>query len=121
MRQAAEERFEIHELLRQYAEEQLDANLDVRRQVHQAHCDYFTVYLARLDPDQAKPAPAVILGSTARELSNIRLAWAWALDKPDLPGITRGLRGLAAYYLLKGPLHEGESVLELNNRAAALA
>lgn len=106
-------RYGYHELLRQYAGEKLAADREASDRVRGAHGRYYMAALGRLDPSQPQDPTVPALDETARELDNVRAAWGWAVTALDLPALRRGLPGLAEYYLLKGPLEEGETLLQM--------
>jgi predicted ATPase len=65
-------RYEAHELLRQYAEEQLDRTPEERERIHDRHCEYYAEFLHRREArsgegDRRRPCPrwttSVQLGS----------------------------------------------------------
>lgn len=71
-------RFHIHELLRQYADNQLS---EVEAQaVQQVHCQYFASFLARRKRDINGSNQLKTSHEIERELDNIRAAWAYAVD-----------------------------------------
>ncbi len=106
------DRFEIHELLRQFAAEKLAEDKRRAVEVLAAHAEYFLSFLQRLDPASAPEQAAPTWETSAAELNNIRLAWKTVLDLNDLEGMARGLPGLAQHFLLHGPLDEGKDLIQ---------
>ena len=72
-------RYEIHELLRQYGEAQLEAagQSDAVRDTHSHY--YGDLFYARR-ADQYGPGKAELLSLFTAELDNIRASWAWAVE-----------------------------------------
>jgi DNA-binding SARP family transcriptional activator/predicted ATPase len=67
-------RYEVHELLRQYAEEKLNALPDERERINDRHCAYYVDFLYQRESD-------IVTGyvqETMREIDNVRAAWEWA-------------------------------------------
>ena len=79
---AADGRFTLHELVRQYADEQLTAE-GVLEQVSAEHARYYLGLLGTLEmwSDHEAASLAVLDG----ELSNLRAAWRWAVPSGRLP------------------------------------
>lgn len=84
-----DQRFHIHELLRQYGEEQLEESSSEATRVHRLHCEYYTNFLhSRLEAmngfEQHQAAIEI-----AAELENIRAAWQFAVQTDDVDAIGR--------------------------------
>ncbi len=74
--------FEIHELLRQYAAEQL-AQLDSADDSRRAHSQYYLNWLQTLNEEDDAPG-----------FENIRVAWHWAVDHDQYDAIENALDSL---------------------------
>ncbi|HMQ35873.1 MAG TPA: hypothetical protein PKD53_34530, partial [Chloroflexaceae bacterium] len=106
-------RYQIHELLRQLAEERLDAEPEAAAATRRAHSAYFLDFLAERDDAVSfgrDPAP---IAEIVAELENVRLAWRHAVEAGDVAGIGRGITSLANLYLYRGPYAEGVAACEL--------
>lgn len=76
-------RYQIHELLRQFASEQLSLLPNEVVRVHDAHCDYYADFLEAQWSEMAGfQMAAVAIAET--ELENIREAWQWAVANTRL-------------------------------------
>jgi predicted ATPase len=93
----ADGRFDMHELLRQYAEEQLAQDEAEVQQVRNAHAAYFTELMKRCEPDLNSRRQQEIIRELDSELDNIRAAWRWAVDQANIPVIQAGAH---AYWVL---------------------
>jgi tetratricopeptide (TPR) repeat protein len=110
LRRSAQGRFAIHELLRQYAEEQLRAHRSSRARIYDRHSAY---YLGRLAEAYPKPDDAVGGLDTLRiELDNIRAAWGWAIAHMRDERIAGSLNGFADLMINNGLLREGLEATE---------
>jgi predicted ATPase/DNA-binding CsgD family transcriptional regulator len=105
-----EGRYHIHELLRQYAEQQLQAAGD-ERTTRQAHAAFYGGFLAGRLAALLGEAQVVALSAIADELPNIRAAWQWAVAEADTALIARASQPLLIYYHLRGPYAEGIAAL----------
>ncbi len=108
-------RYSLHELVRQYAAEQLAADPALRQEAEARHAAYYAGLLQRLVTQQtggSEPGAWLRLG---RDLDNIRAAWTWAAAAGDM-AIVRGMaRGLMLLYDLYGWRHDA---VELFGQAA---
>jgi len=75
-----DERYDIHELLRHFGEEQLD-NSDASEQVREAHSQHFLQWLTVLEGDIKGQRQRDALDEIEKDFENIRLAWQWAAQQ----------------------------------------
>ena len=90
-------RYELHELTRQYALEELGrdpAALDAARRLH---AGYFLGLMERRAAALHQDAPIGGLHDLDPDVENLRLAWGWAVEAGDLGALGRGS---AAIFLL---------------------
>jgi predicted ATPase/class 3 adenylate cyclase len=95
-------RYHLHELLRQYAEEQLAQSAERERQAHQAHAQYFADFVAAsyaLLQDERQPAA---LAEIEADLDNIRLAVAYWGDQQSAANLLKFADALEAYFEISG-------------------
>ncbi len=101
-------RYDLHELLRQFAQEQLDAIPADRQQTHHQHCRYYCELLDQrwfaLTGKYTKEALAEIEG----EIENIRTAWNWAVDNRQEAEIDLALDSLWFFYDTQSWYREAE-------------
>jgi non-specific serine/threonine protein kinase len=71
-------RYELHDLLRQFAAEELDA--EERAAVRWRHASYYLVLAEEAAPALAGPEQAAVLARLSREHDNFRAALAWCLE-----------------------------------------
>jgi predicted ATPase/DNA-binding CsgD family transcriptional regulator len=112
LRWEANGRYQIHELLRQYAAERLDQSPDKATQAHERHARYYLDFLhnrsqAMLGDGQLKAAAAIV-----PEMENIRAAWQWAVQQRQLAALDRAIEPLAMFCHLKSRYREAASLLE---------
>lgn len=74
------QRFQIHELLRQYAEEQLGRDTGDYESVQSHHAAYYADYVAALAARIKGAEPSSALNSFAADLENIMAAWQWLVQ-----------------------------------------
>jgi predicted ATPase len=111
-------RYELHELLRQYASERLGPAEGAGSAAR--HATHYLAFVASREHGLARGAPRGAVVELRRELDNVRAAWAWAAagaagDLPESPAALEALDASAyalwQLYVLQGPLTEGEQVM----------
>lgn len=105
-------RFTLHELLRQYAEAELEAagqTTDVRA----AHCAYYTEYLHQREADLKSRQQVIALDEIGLEFENVRAAWQWAVAKRDYAAVGRALESLYWFFEMRTLFQEGLDLLRL--------
>ncbi len=106
------ERFELHELVRQFAEEKLSA----KKKARAAHATYFADFLAAREPSLRNARQAAILAEIEAEVDNVRLMWRHAIEHNDADIFSKALMGFYWIFDLQGRPAEA---IELLSSAAA--
>lgn len=114
-------RYEMHELVRQYAAEQLQTMPALAQQAHERFCAYYTSFIA-------ERVEALVYDQQAQlemqnDLNNLRQAWQWSVDRGDIQALAQSSDGLFRFYYLQGMYQEGEvaahaAVIALRRRLA---
>lgn len=97
-------RYSIHELLRQYAAQQLEASAKDQEDIRTRHAEYFADYLS-------ERYVAIRSGNQSEllpEIDNLRAAWDWMIEHLNLPAIRRAMRSLFYFYWRQGLHPQGE-------------
>lgn len=100
-------RYQIHELLRQYAAEQLSKNVDDDQQTHAAHAHFYIELLHQRSGDVVGGRQREALLEIRADLDNIRVAWLWAVAQGDADALQKGSESLGLYYQFLGGYQEG--------------
>ena len=100
----------LHELVRQYAAAQLQADAMVWAATHARHGRYFLDRLLQAEPALKSDCQAAALAELSAEIDDCRAAWAWAVEQQHLNELTQTAFTLLYYYELRGLLREGEAV-----------
>lgn len=100
-------RYQIHELLRQYAEEQLHAVPGEADRARQAHSSYFLTFLTERSEGMLNGRDPRTTAEIGVERDNVRAAWQHGSARADIAGLAGALGALASYYLYRGPYDEG--------------
>lgn len=112
VRREAAGRFQLHELLRQYADEQLCAAPEEAARSYAAHREYYVAFVAARFNSITGGAQRVALSEIATELDNIRAAWRGAVTAGDTEGLGRVAHTLTLFFDFRARYREGWALLE---------
>jgi len=104
-------RYVIHELLRQYAEEQLKAS-GTAVATHQAHMTYYTDLMAQCERRIKSHEQLEALNQIASDFENIRVAWQWAVDQADFDAIDQSLEALYWFCNIRARVPDGKKLFQ---------
>jgi DNA-binding CsgD family transcriptional regulator/tetratricopeptide (TPR) repeat protein len=105
-------RYQIHELLRQYAESRLAAAPDMDARTQEAHSAYYLRFLSARATAMAGGRQREATLEIAGEIENIRAAWQRAVDHVDIEAIRHAEHPLSLYYAFRGPYQDGIAMLD---------
>ncbi len=100
-------RYELHELIHQYAGEKLEQDQDILLDTLTSHSHYYLEYLRASEVGLKSGTQKAIGEKLAQEMNNIRTAWDWAIQSQRLEDIRNSLRCLYWFYEVRGQLAEG--------------
>ncbi|MBV7334423.1 tetratricopeptide repeat protein [Chloroflexi bacterium TSY] len=106
-------RYQIHELLRQYAADRLTHTPDVLIDSCHAHCTYYAALLHQHSLDLHGGKQLEAAADIEDDLDNIRAAWAWALQHKRLSDLRQMLNPVGNYFQLRGRYLDGIQMLEM--------
>lgn len=115
------DRYEVHELLRQFAVEKLAGSPDEQATAREAHSAYFCDLLRELKDDWHNARQLEALRTVAVEADNIRPALQWALERDAWPRLGVAIDSWASYLEWQAHSTEGASFCRaIATRAQAL-
>ncbi len=103
------ERYEMHELLKQYAAEKLAQTRGEEEKTRDKHCECFLAFLHEQGQALKGREQLAALRLISAEIENIRRAWDWAAERAKVNLIEQCLDDLARFYSMRGWLQEGEA------------
>ena len=106
-------RYEIHELLHQYAAEKLAATPDGGQAIRQQHSAYYGALLVRLASQVKGPLRHSAQEVFEAEDGNIRAAWEWLIHLQDLAGLAQAVEGVTSLYMLQNRFAEGQASMQM--------
>jgi predicted ATPase/DNA-binding SARP family transcriptional activator len=111
VRRSGEQRYDLHELVRQFAAEHLSRDSDEQMVTQDRHSRYYLTSFGRADGRMHSPAQREALAEWTAEMDNIRVAWNWAVAQNEFGLIEKTLRAFAMLYETRGLYREGLDML----------
>jgi predicted ATPase/DNA-binding SARP family transcriptional activator len=106
-------RYDIHQLLRQYAAEKLSQSPAGNTETRDAHSAYYCGYLHQRERELKGARRLAALAEITTERENARAAWNWAVAHGQTERLGQAMESLASYYQWRGRFREGEEALRL--------
>ena len=78
LRRTSAGRYDLHDLVRQYALDQLNRDAQAADEVRTRHCHYYAQLLERRGATFKGAEQPVVVAELMAELANVRLGWEWA-------------------------------------------
>lgn len=104
-------RYDVHELLRQYGAEQLDA-ANQTEPVQRAYIDYYLGLLHRLEHDIKAQRQIAALDTIEADFENVRNAWQLAIGQKHLVALNQAVESLHFFADMRGRYHEVVALLQ---------
>jgi serine/threonine protein kinase/predicted ATPase len=101
LRRDPDGRYDVHELLRQYGELQLNEQPETKRSVFNAHCHYYAAFMKACDAHVHSNSEAATMQTIERDFDNILMAWEWAIDNGDESAIRQIIFTLDRYLAIR--------------------
>jgi predicted ATPase/DNA-binding SARP family transcriptional activator/Tfp pilus assembly protein PilF len=102
-------RYEMHELIRQFALARLEADPEASQAIQARHSAYYLRFLADCTGAIKSDRQTAVLAEIAAEIDNVRLAWHQAIVRRDGVALEQAVATLWLFSEFRGVLHEGES------------
>lgn len=105
-------RYELHELIRQFAMAQLQTDPAAVAQAQQWHRDYFITFLEERTAGVKGGKQKETLVEIKADIDNVRLAWRRAVAGRDAKAIERSAECLFVFYLYSSGHYEGQAAFQ---------
>ena len=102
-------RYNIHELLRQYGHEHLQANTQAWRDANEMHCRFYAGFLAARQFDLKGAREKAAYEEIEIERENVRAYWSWAVEHQKEAEISVVLDCLWRFYDMGSRYQEGKT------------
>lgn len=106
------DRYELHELVRQYAAEKLAEDEGVATAVHTRHSQFYCGLVQHRKNQLKAGQTQVALAHIEADQENARAAWEWAVAQGDVTGIDLAVSGLCRFYDMRDRLYDGLAICE---------
>ena len=116
LRHTSEGRYQVHELLRQYAAEK--APPQEQKEARTLHSRHYAAFLQAQEKALQGQDQREALHAIGVEIDNVRGAWDWAAARSELATLDQGLDALARFYFLRGPFQVGKTLIKSAVEAA---
>ena len=95
-------RFEVHELMRQYAEERLKENPDASLSAHEAHASYYAKFMSSRWNHLRDGRQIAALEQIDADIENVRAAWRNCIDQKDTSRLRLFIQSIRLVYTIRG-------------------
>ncbi len=112
VQRSLEGRYQLHELVRQFAREKLQEDPKAEREMCARHCAHFAQALEHWEADLKSARQGAVLLEMDAEHENCRAAWHWASVQGEVDRLGQALDGLRRYYAYRNRYVEGESACQ---------
>ena len=111
LRRSGSGRYDMHELVRQYAAMHLETGSDEYTATRDRHAAFYMELVQRRENELKRARQKNVLDELVTEIDNLRLAWDWAIEHAQLALLRGAVRGFSWFYELRSWFQEGESML----------
>jgi len=101
-------RLEVHEILRQYAEEKLQEVPQEADRLRDLHCNYYAEFLQQREECLKGGGQRRALEDIGEEVENVRGGWDWAVARGREDVIGKSLESLFLFCEMRGWFRDGE-------------
>jgi len=112
VRRSGDHRYDLHELIRQFASEQFVNHPEEHVATHARHGRYYLTYFGRADARLRSSAQRETLAELTAEMDNFRAAWDWAISSREFALIEETIRMFTMFYDTRGWYQEGIDTLD---------
>ena len=112
VRRSGDHRYDLHELIRQFAAEQFANHPEERVATHVRHGSYYLTYFGQADAGLRSSAQRETLADLTAEMDNFRAAWEWGISSAEFALVKQAMRTLTMLYDTRGWYQEGIDTLD---------
>jgi len=103
-------RYEVHELLRQYAEERLATAPETAATAHESHAAYFAKFMEKMSLELRSDRQKACLDEIERDIENVRASWRYLAAQGNSTEIAKIVDSLWYFHELRGWYHAAVSL-----------
>lgn len=113
VRRTQDGRYNLHEVIRQYAQAHLDENELRRLETRDRHSEYYLNLASEYERKLKSASQQSAMRDMALEFDNMRTAWDWGIRRGKFELIGRAVRSFGWYFEVEGLIYDGIDQLEL--------
>ena len=106
-------RFEIHELMRQYAEERLEENPQASLSAHDAHASYFASFMSTRWDHLRDGRQLVAINDIGTDIENVRTAWRYRVGQRDASRMRPFINSIRQIHYIRGWNYAARELFEM--------
>lgn len=106
-------RYDLHEVIRQYALARLDEDESRYLETRDRHSEYYLNLASAYERKLKSADQQTAMREMTVELDNLRAAWDWGIERGQFEFIGRAVRAFGWYFEVAGLIHDGIEQLEL--------
>jgi predicted ATPase/DNA-binding XRE family transcriptional regulator len=107
VRRSDDGRYDLHEVVRQYAADQLAGQPEVKRDVAEYHARYIMKYFSDQDKRLRSSAQQNAIEELSVEKDNVLTAWSWCIAHHEFDLIEKSLLAFETFFDARGWANEG--------------
>lgn len=113
VRRTQEGRYDLHEVIRQYAMTHLDEDRSRCLETCDRHCDYYLNMASGYERKLKSGSQQAAMRALTLELDNLRTAWSFAIKHRKFECIDRAVRSFGWFFEVSGLIRDGIDQFEL--------
>jgi tetratricopeptide (TPR) repeat protein len=113
VRRTQDGRYDLHEVIRQYALARLDEDESRYLETRDRHSECFLRLASAYERKLKSASQQTAMYEMTIELDNLRAAWDWGIKRGNFGSISRAVRAFGWYFEVAGLIHDGIEQLEL--------
>ncbi len=119
VRRTEDGRYDLHEVIRQYALSHLEEESEKYFESHDRHCAHYLAFASEYEKKLKSAHQQVAVHQMSVELDNMRAAWDWGIKRGKFEALSTAVRSFGWFYEVTGMLQDGIEQLELLVRASS--
>ncbi len=117
VRRTQDGRYDLHEVIRQYAQAHLDEDRPRCLETCDRHSEYYLQLAFEYERKLKSASQQAAMRDMTLELDNLRAAWDWGITRGKFESIGKAVRAFGWYFEVAGLIYDGIDQLELLVRA----
>ncbi|MEN8173511.1 MAG: BTAD domain-containing putative transcriptional regulator, partial [Chloroflexota bacterium] len=106
------QRYQIHELTRQYLGERLTASPEIETATRDRHSRYYIQELQQWDMDYKGSQQVSAFERIRADIDNVRVGWDWAVEQRQVDQVALGFDGMCFYYRWLSLFNDGQEMCQ---------